>query len=457
MKILLKIFLFTFLSISTVLLAQSYGLGDADLELFSKYRVPETIFSIPQISTSFSFNSENVDFPKSPYYHQGEENNKTLLLTLRPLYKYLNESEESIYSLNFYTNGMYQISEREEDFMDSDYKRESKQYLAFITLNSNFRKYLSAESNLSFYASPGAVVSLYEWDSKTTYTNQPTSNYYNQMKDQNYSFQFGIGWGRIRNVTPVVSALRFQERMKQLNLITNNIDENTMFRLAQKFSQYDYYSSTYERSQKYFWSSLEDVLLESVPEMRNLNEYASAYLHEVPKEIRFLRRQGLIVNLFAQVDYQNIFYKNSDRVENLFLKPGLQFELSHQLTLDSQIEFSVLAKGGPNLTGHPDIKQEYDLNALLRYSYELTDRLVCSASSNLDLSFANADEQIKNLYLSNQLNIIYFLEDHISMNASFNWDITEYKNDLITMDRTINQQTIQVGLTYHFNRGFIFP
>lgn len=458
MKYIPKVLATVLFFLSSLISAQSYGLGDANLDLFSKYRVPETSYSTPRINVSFQFNDRVRDYSNQGQFTPNENTSSEFNFNLLPYYTYVYESEKRILKITGLTNFFYLGSNEESKFTNSKNKRERSRYNFNFVINSSYRNYFSEKSYFSYYLAPLFELQLLESDSKET-NNGSDNSFYSQEKRQTYSVELGFSIGRIRNVTPVVSAIRYQQRMKQLNLLNTDLSDETLLDISRKFSQYNYYGNVYERSAKYFWNDLENVVKKYVPGYGGLNEYASAFLHEVPRELRFIRNEGFLINFFSRIDYENDFrkstYYTSDRTENFYLMPGIELVYSTQLNLFSQLNFQVKANGGPNLTEKSEFKQKYYIRSEIGYSYELTDRLVCSFASNIDLEFINVIPQSKYFDFSNVLRLFYFVEDNISINTEFRWNITEYKNHPQIASHKDDIKAIELGLTYHFNRGFI--
>ena len=107
----------------------------------------------------------------------------------------------------------------------------------------------------------------------------------------------------MRNVTPVASAIRFQERLKQVNMLNSDLSDNTIEDLAQQFYKQPYYSIVHERPDKYFWQDVEKTLPNDGVSLKDLNMYADAYLRESVNEVRFFRNEGFM----AGVNLRSIF------------------------------------------------------------------------------------------------------------------------------------------------------
>ena len=435
--------------------AQNYGLDNTDPSVFTKYKIPNTNLKSLWFNTGLNFNSNKQDFKDSPnissYY------NSNFGYNLNPKYFLLKESEDRFFNISCDVYGSYRRNYTERHNSTAPYVSSDnyKTYYTIINLNFTNNNY---ENNSNLFYSLGSSISATLSDSKEESIYNSTSNYYNSNKTQDYSVLLGVGFGKIRNVTPVVSAIRFQERLKQLNLLDNNLSDETIENLAQQFSRYDYFSTAHARPNKYFWQSIDNELLKDVIKLNRLNMYASSYLMETLNEIRFLRQEGYRTGINLQLDYQNIYSANNNdhQLEEEFYTLGNAYiNFSHQLNLCSQISINLSVSAGPNVLANPTIKQMYALNAGTGYKYELTDRIVTSLNDNFNIKFLNEIVQQKILTNNFTFSVNYFIEDNLSFNINYNWGYSIYKNYNIYNPTLNNGHSLNVEFTYYIDRGIL--
>ena len=290
-------------------------------------------------------------------------------------------------------------------------------------------------------------------------------NYYNpnnyNTKDQNYNLTAGIGWGRLRNVTPVVEAIRLQERLKQINAINNDLDEKTIEDAAQKFSQYSYYSEAHDRPDKVFWQDMEKTLSTDGVTLSGLNQYADSYLREVLNEVRFSREEGIQTSINFTMNYFNNYSNESfnayELSEQLYAQLNGTLKYSHQLDLNSQIYFNLNFGGGPNVIANVQVRQNYFVNSSIGYDYELTDRLVATINDGFSLQLYDASIQGKSISDNISFVLHYFVEDHLSLTADYSWNYNNNKNIINLIEKAEGyNNSLTVGFTYYLDRGLIF-
>jgi hypothetical protein len=451
--------------ISSSILAQSYGLGNTDPSVFSKYRIPETNLHSFWINPNFSFSStknisSNTTASYLPYYPTEVTNttstyNSSLTASVYPRYYLLNENDERVFSLDIYMGGLlnYNTSRQSGDLHDND----NKEFNFNSEIKSNYLRYFNS-SELFLSASAALNVSiLTKYIDNTVY---PFYTGYTGEKKQSYLVSFGFGLGKVRNVTSLVSAIRLQERLKQLNLLNNDLNESTIENLAQQFARLNYYSEVYDRSEKYFWQGIDNVLSQEKVSLKGLNMYSSAYLREVNNEVRFLRREGLAASVNLQFNYNNnyssTYFIPSKVYEQLYIMGNASVDFSSQLNLNSQIHSSLFLSGGPGLIENSDLRQQYLINLGIGYNYEFTDKIVISVDNNFYLNFYNYKShtsQQRNLTDNLNFTLAYFIEDNIAINIHYTWSFNELKDYMAK--QSLCDNNIQVGLTYFFDRGFI--
>lgn len=446
--------------------AQKYGLDNTAPSVFTNFKVPDTDLRSLWFNTNLNLSTNKTDNSSmnngnmasgSSYYSYFNYN-------LSPHYFLLNESDNRYLAFNVDLYGAYShnYSEIHPQYSDEVNTTKYNEYSTNLNLNFTYNNYIN--SGNSFY-SAGSTVNVQMDDSKSEEVSGNTTNSYMGMKSQNYTLSIGTGIGKLRNVTPVVSAIRFQERLKQVNLLNTNLSDKVIEDLAQQFYKQSYYSTSYDRPDKYFWQDIDKVLSNDGVSLKDLNMFSDNYLRESVNEVRFLRNEGLVAGVNLQLNYQNNYQASTGYhylSEQLFTLGQAYVIYSHQMNLNSQLNFNLSLSGGPNVLANPMEKQLYSLISALGYNYELTDRLVASISNTFNLTFGNYYNQYKLLQNNFNFSLAYFVEDNLSLNANYQWTYQINRNnhiinsDLYFRDiNTINDHYINIGFTFYFERGFL--
>ncbi len=446
-----------FTSILTInIYAQNYGLDNADPSVFTKYRVPDTDLRSLWFNTSLNLNTNKQNYLSD--YARSSQYNSSFTYNLNPYYYLLQESDSRYLNFNANINSLYNYYYTEDQSSFNQYVNNAKRngYSAYITLSFTDNNY--KDKGNAFYSIASTVqVNMSDQKSSQNDNGKSTSTY-SSNKTQSYDFSFGIGIGKMRNVTPVVSAIRFQERLKQVNLLNTDLSDKTIEDLAQQFSRQNYYARVHVRPDKYFWQGIENILTNDGVSMSGLNMYADAYLRETTNEIRFLRQEGFMTGINIQFNYQKNYAASGNYYlfpEQFFTMGNVYLTYSHQLNLNSQVNFDVSVSGGPNVLAKPGIWQKYLLTADAGYNYELTDRLVASLKDGFSWNYQKGDNFYR--YLENDMNLSfnYFIEDDISLNATYQWSYLDARTIFMSNIDNHSTNSVSVGLTYYIDRGML--
>ena len=435
--------------------SQTYGLGNSDPAVFSQFRIPET--NLHSFQTGASLWTDYGERYDTAYTYSESYFSNATQMEVGPQYYMLKETDDLRFSLNADVEGSYYNQfERTKSPTDTATLNQAFQKDAGLQLelSSSYRNYGTNE-NIFYSISSNLEANL---DDQYQNASVPSGEEYTGSKYQSYDVSFGFGIGKIRNVTPVVSAIRFQERMKQLNLIDSDLSEKAIEDLAEEFYRAGYYSQVHDRPGKFFWQDVQKALAGDGVSLTGLNEYAYSYLSEVPGELRFTRNEGAVAGINLELSYANSYYAHGYPVinEQFYTLGNLYAQYSHQLNLNSQIALNISLSGGPDVIKNSAIRQEYTGTGNVNYSYELTDRIVTTITNTFNLMFFNSLNQEKYLRDNLTASLNYFVEDHISISGSYNWALFREVNYNGFSIYNESDNFINIGLTYYIDRGFIY-
>ena len=445
-------------SVPQIASAQTYGLGNTNPAVFSEFRVPKTDLSALWLNSNLNYNSENnaVLPVNGPHASEFTSNLKAML---SPQYLLLEESDNRYLSLNAIAAGT--TNQQYTKIDGGNYgplgSVAQSQNSLYFSVDGTYRDY-DGSGNLFW-----SVNTYSTFNMSANYgdgsANYPTTSYFG-VKTQDYTFGLGVGVGKMRNVTAVVSAIRFQQRLKQLNLLNGDLSEGTIEDLAQQFYREGFYGEVHVRPDKFFWQDVQNALARDGVSLAGLNQYADSYLREVPNELRFMRTEGAVAGVQLQVEYSNQFQTMSpgfwNLAEALYTLANIYAQYSHQLDLNSQLAFGASLSGGPNIVKDSQGKQQYSASANVAYDYELTDRIVLSAYDDFNLQFINMAPKARSLSDNLGASINYFVEDHVSLSASYSWNYFDNDYYMAPVHGETVDNSVNIGVTYYINRGFIY-
>lgn len=272
-----------------------------------------------------------------------------------------------------------------------------------------------------------------EWTEEATY-----------RRSANHGFSVGAGWGRVRNVVPVLRAHRLSERLQALGrppLTGAQIQE-----LAHVFSQEYGYRAVFDRSDRHFW---EDVLAPLLPQDNPLTPYEIYYLADVLSEDLGVRSQGF--RLGAEYRYSE-FNTDDGTIERNGRErtPAVVVAWSHNLSLTQQV--SVSCNWGYRWINQGEhVAESNDFGGKLSHLWVLADRYLLETSGeyrhrgDIAVDFRNRSTRLQSV-------LTVYLEDRVSLNArvgaAYDWarSAEERREDW--------SWNYSLSLRYHLDRLF---
>lgn len=472
------------------------------LDLFHNYTIPDIQYRVMNISLNFDgTNSITNENPPSSLGASriGDNHNTNIYLSSEPRIKWINETEDeqSLFEINFpfYTNyredefsGLtpYYISDYHSNTYLAGYESYSTRYISKYAslvpeMNFELRNYSSEDDNRFFLFKANGSLD-FTFDRNTNNTRYSPSEYsssvsYSDDKSQNYEIGIGIGFGKLRDVTPVVTALRFQERLKQISVINENLSDDQINLISSQFAKYDSYESTYDRPLKYFWEDMNKIMTDTNIPFSNANIYSRQYAFESLNELKFRRLEGRTFTISGNVLYnkrQQRQYYQSDyyyyyghsfstdpytetSIETV--SPGVVFDftVSKQKSETSQIHARTLCEIRTNISKEKLFNNYQSASGEIGYDSEITDRIVFQLSNQLNFLISNTSvsQNILTNSFNSQLHV--FLENSFSLNLLYNFIYIENTFELSPTSFTYytRNHALSIGLNYYFDRAMI--
>lgn len=290
------------------------------------------------------------------------------------------------------------------------------------------------------------------------------SYHYNYSEDiKSWSIQsspvFGVGWGRIRNVSPMLRALRFEERYSSVN---SGPDFSTADRqtIARILAQERGYNAIHDRSRKYFW----DDFYQEMPSLQSgLTPYDYFYLNEVFQENLGDRYEGWDIRLLFE--YTNRQRKSDHSSVSIDPSGGisLRYRLFKNLNLANQIEVRGMLHYQSWLKQNSLIKDlfktnDFDFHAILGHLWVISDRFLLNTTLagmfplvESEINYYQPEYQLLNIgpadwWLTQegfrvQTVLSYFIEDQISVNTNLAYNsakVNDATNEFWSCSLTIS-------------------
>lgn len=407
---------------------QSSGLGNTDTSIFTKYKVPITKYTIFNIDGSLDHKSFDEQIRDT--YDSYDNIRKETYFQLNPQFLSYIQSEKKVLSYQIAAYGILGSSSTErKNSKSNNYKSSAESYNLILRFSGIMKNYDSSLNTVFKFNSE-----LYYAENNSEYDHR---NNFSKVDRHILSSKFGIGFGRMRDITAVVQAIRFQERAKQVNLINKDFDEESLLSLAQIFSRENHYDIYYDRSKKYLWNDVDKSLKNSNCKLDELNLYSASYLFESLNEIRFRRNEGFEGFLTAGLEYVNSdqgyysysldfgseLYSSIAYLDSKLFLASIEgtFEYSHQLGLYSQFSFVTEVMRGYNLNENKTVKSVFGTNFRIAFDYELSDKLLLSIANLFNAN--TQDAEVHKYFYKNNLGLFfkYYIEDQFSLNTEFSW------------------------------------
>lgn len=359
---------------------------------------------------------------------------------------------------------------------DTEYKDWDQNFYQYTVEDENTSVQLRFENRL-FHRNSGIYLSanLFGTHQKedSDYTNSEVDYVIAQL-------HAGIIFGRVRDVTPMMRSLRFNERYQ---ILTNGVGLSDMQinQLAGLYASREAYDIEYDRPDKFFWEQVDSEL--------GLNPaaktpYGLHYLNDVFSEPFGLRMEGSETVLALSIGRENL---ENDHVT--YFGPIFSSRIVKNFSLNSQVsamlEYSVDKPIEDGITFTYMGESNLGLGGL----YELSDRILIELNTNflsqfMIMEISSSDRWIRVDHYFSSLCLNYFAEDKIGISFSLNnyqtqnrqqfgyiidydtepcsifYDRTPFPSQIpyemqVYESRYISQWTFSIGLQYSFHSQII--
>jgi hypothetical protein len=453
---------------------QSIGIVSSDPKPLKDYRLPDWGYSRASMGMSFSSSGLSMKNDDDEY----DNNNASLSIT--PIYRLFKESESNTTDVNVSGQAIVRQSKTTiEDNFSRETFRNPRQDLR-LDGNGTWKNYFPTH----FYEGTSSALFIQnhsEQKSNVRAFIPPSSSKTSSELTESLLLtraSVGIGVGRVRNVTPVIRALRLRERLRAVN---QEASGDLVEKAAVEFTRYPGYVSTYDRPQKHFWNALQD-------DVGNKSLFESQYLNDVFSEALGERLEGYEFGARLQGSFFDYHFKSkssglfgddeeSDNFNGFLLGPQVAARIFTNYSLRGQ--FGIIATLSYDVALNEEdnpIKNLLATNARIEHLYSVMDRLLWQTSLTLD--YLEVDPrgfgvQATSQRLGATSSLILFIEDRLNLSGNFLWYKTTndpesslagfnplnnitYFNSLASLPLTFEKQTnwqISIGLNYYLDRN----
>ena len=428
------------------------------------YRLPD--WGYQAISLDGNLNGNGQMLYVDGYEQSNSSYNHTLEGFIRANFTKYRESEIRLFDLKFFV----QLNVNSQKQKETYNRNSTKLYNLLLNGTMDYYKWKSADNDrfivqnidVDIQYKPSFNSGDFNYNGEEVHRDYATLDY-------SLKYKLGFGKGRLRNVTPVIYAIRFQERSEYAGLSSNSSLE-TLQSLAQQFSKLNGYTKTGFRNEKFFWNDVNRIAGIG----NNSSVFATNYVQEsifetigIRKEgrrssvkagIEFLGNHRYILESTTTPNYNSLFREVSN---HSIYSINANFEAYSNKSLNTQIGHEVgFDVAFWNLsTKYSEDFIDYSITSLFyKYDYlkQLADRMVFQLSNTVtgqvlgSQYYDNSDFSILN---SLNTNIYYFLEK--STVVRFNFNYMFIKNEpLEEYSQSLHNYSTSITIQHFFGSRF---
>ncbi|HHP7238550.1 hypothetical protein [Longibacter sp.] len=226
----------------------------SDVTDITRYRLPTWSYTNLwlNVSSSGSRSTRSTDL-QDPLQIDREQTRSSLATSFRPEAETFYESEQRTFELRVTPVFDYDRRTQDEEAGNASREEDVRTVTSAIGVDLEWNEYVQENFFLAARTSNQAA-----YLNRSTTINEPLSP---EDDVQNLGVVYasrarlGVGFGRVRDVTPVVRALRVRERLRALGR-EEVMGADAVQAAAQAFARRPGYTAIYDRPDKYFWNDL---------------------------------------------------------------------------------------------------------------------------------------------------------------------------------------------------------
>ena len=237
-----------------------------------------------------------------------------------------------------------------------------------------------------------------------------------EVDDPRIDLEVGVGYGRTINATVLKQAIRVNEDFKKYQVITGDMPDNTLLKLAQILEKEGEYRSIHGgiEYRKYWFEDMEDVVRESgVLSGESLGAIGILRIQEVLAEPTAQRWHGWVARAGVGIQVSDFDGESGD--------PTLSARFDWMRPVDIRLQLSNRASFFTILEDDP----LYQIANEFRVDYEISNRIdwYNSVGVNYDIPAVEGLENILRLNLRSTY--IFYIENQLSFNPEFQYQFVD--------------------------------
>ncbi|MEX0905483.1 MAG: hypothetical protein WD604_06235 [Balneolaceae bacterium] len=272
------------------------GFSDPDnIQPLLDYRLPE--WGYENLFLDFSLNGLQT----TSYQDEDNISDSNFSMQFSPDYSRFRESETRQSSLRAFSNFDYSGESGEDE--------KSREFQTRINLGATERFY-QENSDLFFSGTFSGI--FFQNRFRDEETLQGTVIIDESLLNRSFSttFSIGVGYGRVRNVNPMIRALRLNERFEALNT-DQSLSVADVLTASEQFTRQEGYQRSYDRPLKSFWQDMDQLLS---PDLSALDPFDLLYLTDTSVETIGQRQEGWEITGTAGIGYSANYIREEDDI-----------------------------------------------------------------------------------------------------------------------------------------------
>lgn len=428
-----------------------FFIGPAYAQNSIGFKSPKNIQSILDYRLpSWGHSTLKLDFMSSGSGNLSNQNNSSRFYArVGPAYNRYYESEKNIWLLNTDLGLDYNY----ENNPSSKSSSKDIDYRFFI--DSSWNHYYRQQSYFSLGGRLSGSYSNYEFQSAENNLTERSSKYLSGK------INFGFGFGRIRDITPLIQALRFNERLHSLGRNMKLENEDIHF-IAREFAKQGGYSRVYDRRNKYFWKTIYDRI-DTISE--EISPFELHYLAESLVEFTGNRFNGQ--DIVFEFDYSD-FYRKPEINNGQFFRKSLlgissiyrfykNLSLTNQIGFKASIHYNFFSLGQQSKR-HSDGYLQFMANHL----WVVSDRLLLQSQLSSFISLKKLKKRYfgqiyhtSKKYYNMRVQFQYFIENTLALHSRIDISRNITDQEVFPNSSSNTSWNYSIGLIYYIHRNLL--
>jgi hypothetical protein len=456
------ILLFTIIIIiglQTIALAQDISISD--------FRIPETKYQrlLGGLSGDFYRTDQNYFSPSTPYDYRSDETNQAFSMDLNGSYIYgkYNEDRSLELSLRMNTNISHNTSNdnwESSGFMNGA-RNKSNSYTVYFNPFVRYSSYLTADLWHLFIEGSGNSSYQERRDNHEDIQMSGTTknSLFNKYNQWNASVSGGLGYGKMRDGTPVFVVIRILNKLEEDSLITRPLLKNEILSLVNILAKKIEYTYSQDRYVKFLMEDVFSELQKLGVLKNNITAYSVLKSVEVLSENIEPRLFGWRGRLGVQRSFSESVYGYSDslyRSRYYWYSSGLiqlSFDFGYPVSLNTHLSSNV-SMSIPGIDYKRKIIFSFTASCIYQLGERIDAKLSFSGSRNhfLMSNQYDQDQFLRLLRYSAGLSFRFFIENNISFDVNCTyWKSEQHRFSPTSPSRNISQSPqITFGINYRF-------